>query len=119
MPSDADHYIHTATNDLIGGSHSLGKMPGSNAFDTTRYPQNEQLFAERVQRRIFDLFNSKQKYGFRMPPKVLHWAGENRKPWERVHPLARTKFDWLWWHEYRLMNEASGTVPVLGRCEAE
>ncbi|CAD7942764.1 unnamed protein product [Amoebophrya sp. A25] len=38
-----------------------------------------------------------------LPPKVLHWAGENRKPWERIHPLSRSQFDQLWWDEFEGM----------------
>lgn len=40
-----------------------------------------------------------------LPPRVLHWAGENRKPWERLHPFVRTKFDLLWWAENKAMKQ--------------
>ena len=36
-------------------------------------------------------------------PKLLHWAGEMRKPWEKIHPLIRNEFDKLWWLEYESM----------------
>ncbi|CAD7974677.1 unnamed protein product [Amoebophrya sp. A25] len=48
-------------------------------------------------------------------PKILHWAGENRKPWERIHPGSRTEFDRLWWLEYESMMRKSGLAPVT--CE--
>ncbi|CAD7952525.1 unnamed protein product [Amoebophrya sp. A120] len=42
-----------------------------------------------------------------LPPKVLHWAGENRKPWERPHVLVRSLMDQLWWDEFEAMVEES------------
>eukprot|EP00392_Amoebophrya_sp_AT5.2_P013888 g14020.t1 len=49
-----------------------------------------------------------------LPAKVLHWPGENRKPWERVHVLARSQFDQLWWDEYEAMaRETSGGTTVV------
>ena len=38
-----------------------------------------------------------------LPPKILHWPGEMRKPWERTKRGGRSLFDRLWWLEYELL----------------
>ncbi|CAK9091959.1 unnamed protein product [Durusdinium trenchii] len=36
-------------------------------------------------------------------PKILHWPGSLRKPWERIHPRVRSGWDHLWWDAHERM----------------
>eukprot|EP00438_Fugacium_kawagutii_P000640 Skav215310 [mRNA] locus=scaffold2444:50678:52045:+ [translate_table: standard] len=43
-------------------------------------------------------------------PKILHWPGSMRKPWERIHPRVRSGWDDLWWEAHQAMCQASPAV---------
>ena len=47
-------------------------------------------------------------------PKILHWPGELRKPWQRLHPRARSVWDSAWWRAHRAMcHESVGLLVYL------
>eukprot|EP00392_Amoebophrya_sp_AT5.2_P000255 g255.t1 len=70
-------------------------------------------FERRMFGRIRTLYDI-QRMDAENVPKILHWAGENRKPWERLHPNARTEFDKLWWLEYSSMMRKSAAMVNTG-----
>ncbi|CAE7533031.1 unnamed protein product [Symbiodinium microadriaticum] len=30
-------------------------------------------------------------------PRIIHWPGSLRKPWQRIHPRSRSSWDQMWW----------------------
>eukprot|EP00435_Cladocopium_sp_Y103_P041037 s1602_g11.t1 len=40
-------------------------------------------------------------------PKILHWPGSMRKPWERLHERVRSGWDQLWWEAHEAMCKES------------
>ncbi|CAJ1338479.1 unnamed protein product [Effrenium voratum] len=51
-------------------------------------------------------------------PKILHWPGGLRKPWQRVHPRTQTDWDRAWWDAHHGMCQESATKCRIA-CEFE
>lgn len=49
-------------------------------------------------------------------PKILHWPGDLRKPWQRPHVRARSAWDSLWWEAHSSMCSESA-VPCRIHCD--
>lgn len=57
----------------------------------------------------------RHKGWFRGTPKIVHFPGHLRKPWQRWLPLARSPWDEAWWSEHRTMCSSS-RAPCRIRC---
>ena len=49
-------------------------------------------------------------------PKILHWPGLLRKPWQRSLPMARSGWDEDWWRLHQEMCEQARAAPCRLQC---
>mmetsp|Transcript_87102 Transcript_87102/g.281239 ORF Transcript_87102/g.281239 Transcript_87102/m.281239 type:complete len:246 (+) Transcript_87102:3-740(+) len=52
------------------------------------------------------------------PPKVVHWPGRSRKPWQRWVRVSRSPWDEAWWAVHQAMCKAS-KVPCRMTCATQ
>lgn len=112
LPAEYNFFVEykSATQylDMIWNTHEVDQ-PSSSVSEKSFQDEDSYLNEYLPSFRSETLFNSTRDLvtfsQMILPPKVLHWAGENRKPWERLNKLVRSRADELWWEESDAMEK--------------
>mmetsp|Transcript_295 Transcript_295/g.1241 ORF Transcript_295/g.1241 Transcript_295/m.1241 type:complete len:153 (+) Transcript_295:1494-1952(+) len=105
LPADYNFFVdYKSVQELVQRLTTEGPRPA--------YPKNLPL----VQRLRVTVRQLRAQGSLVGRPKIVHWPGVLRKPWQRLHPRARSDWDEAWWRTHGRMCRRS-LAPCRLACE--